>query len=175
MTGTITSADFNFKSNSVTITLEVNEKQEAMQLAEELKDMRCDIKITKHREKRSLNANSYAWSLIGQIAENQRLSKEEVYKHYVKNLGVYRQIQINKDAVETIKHSWSMNGLAWLTEVVDYSNDEDFVIMNLYYGSSTYNTRQMSSLIDAIVQDCKDLGIETKTPDEIDRLKSLWR
>jgi hypothetical protein len=41
----------------------------------------------------------------------------------------------------------------------------------LYYGSSTYNTAQMSLLIDHLVQDAKALGIETMTPQELEALK----
>ena len=44
----------------------------------------------------------------------------------------------------------------------------------LYYGSSTYNTEQMSRLINLVVEDCKAQGVETMTPDEINRMLSLW-
>ena len=45
----------------------------------------------------------------------------------------------------------------------------------LYYGSSTFDTKQMSRLIDNIVQDCKAVGIETLTPQQLDALKEGWR
>lgn len=46
--------------------------------------------------------------------------------------------------------------------------------MVLYYGSSTFDTKQMARLIDNIVQDCKALGIETLTPQQLDALKEEW-
>jgi hypothetical protein len=47
-------------------------------------------------------------------------------------------------------------------------------VIRAYYGSSTYNTKQMSRLIDAIVEDCKEMDIETLTPRELDAMKSRW-
>lgn len=133
-----------------------------------------EILIKEHRKKRSLNANAYAWELIGALAENQGIDKEEVYRHHIRQIGVYRQVEINEAAEETLVHSWGLHGIGWIAERVDYTDHEGFVMINLYYGSSTYNTRQMSRLIDNIVQDCEAVGIPTKTPNEIARLKALW-
>lgn len=47
-------------------------------------------------------------------------------------------------------------------------------IMQCYKGSSLYNTKEMSLLIDGVVRECKELGIETETPDEIERMKQEW-
>ena len=44
----------------------------------------------------------------------------------------------------------------------------------VYYGSSTYDTKQMSALIDSLVQEAQALGIETLPPAEIARLNSQW-
>lgn len=67
-----------------------------------------------------------------------------------------------------------MLGTGWITEQVDFEADGDHVRVRRYYGSSTYNTRQMSRLIDNLVQDCKAVGVETLTPAELARLKGAW-
>lgn len=165
-----------FVSGKALLTLEINESESVKQGYDELKDCeKLSIKITKYREKRSLNANNYAWKLITELAESQGITKEELYRHYVKDVGVCRQVEIDEKAADTLAHSWSLHGLGWFSEKLDYGEHDGFVLMNLYYGSSTYNTKQMSRLIDNIVQDCQAVGIETKTPDEIDRLVSLWK
>ena len=48
------------------------------------------------------------------------------------------------------------------------------VILRAYYGSSTYNRKQMAALIDLVVQDCKQLGIETLTERELSLLCDRW-
>jgi len=137
------------------------------------KDYIADIK--EYRRKRSLNANAYAWELINRLAIKLNLSDIEVYRQYIKEMGVYRLIELNKDASNTFKTAWQNNGIGWLCEDIDQSPREGFVLIKAYYGSSCYNTKQMSRLIDAIVQDCKQLDIETLTPEELSLLKENWK
>ena len=175
LTGKINALNIDFISGKTLLTLEVNEKDTIKNGYDKLKATeKLSIKISKFREKRSLNANNYAWLLISELAENQGVTKEEIYRHYIKEVGIFRQVEIDEKAVDTLAHSWGLHGLGWFTEKVDYAQHDGFVLINLYYGSSTYNTNQMSRLIDAIVQDCQAVGIDTKTPDEIANLLSLW-
>jgi len=136
------------------------------------KDYTADIK--EYRKKRSLNANKYAWELINRLAVKLNLTSVEVYRQYIKEVGVYRLIELNKDAFDTFKIAWRNNGTGWLCEKVDNCPHEGFVLIKAYYGSSCYNTKQMSRLIDAIVQDCKQLEIETLTPEKLSLLKESW-
>lgn len=133
-----------------------------------------EISIKEVKKKRSLNANAYCWTLISQIATLLKISKEEVYQSYIRDLGICKTIEISDNAVSTIVKSWSMHGIGWVADVLDYGQHEGFKLVNLYYGSSSYNTRQMSALIDAIVQNCEEIGIETMTPAELSLLKENW-
>ena len=134
---------------------------------EEDKDYVCEIK--RYRQKRSKNANSYMWELIGQLSQKMNKSTEDIYRNYIKEFGIFRDIEIQPDAVDTLKHVWNAYGLGWFCENVDTVND--MTTLRLYYGSSSYNTKQMSVLIDAVIQDCKSVGIETMTPVELSRLE----
>lgn len=133
-----------------------------------------DLTIKAFRKKRSLNANAYMWELCTLIAEKIDVNKDEVYKEAVRNSGVYRDVELPIDAEQTIATAWGMLGTGWVTERVDYSKTEDRVIVRLYYGTSKYNTKQMSRVIDGLVQDCKGLGIPTLDELEIERLISEW-
>ncbi len=81
---------------------------------------------------------------------------------------------MSPEDAKTLRHAWEMLGTGWITEQVDYMPDGTNVVVRCYYGSSQYNTKQMSRLIDNLVQDCKAVGIETDTPEEIERIKYLW-
>ena len=72
-------------------------------------------------------------------------------------------------AVERLRESWEKNGIGWITETLDSKLDGCTNVI-LYYGSSTFDTKQMSVFIDSIVQDAKALGIETMTPQELEGL-----
>ena len=87
--------------------------------------------------------------------------------------GNTETICVREKAVQKLCDGWNKNGIGWQTEVLD-SKIEGCKNVVLYYGSSTFDTKQMSRLIDNIVQDCKELGIETLTPQQLDALKEEW-
>lgn len=138
------------------------------------KTKKYDLKLTEHKNKRSLNANSYAWSLIDQLSENMNISSIILYKNYVYDLSIYKEITINDDAVDTFIKSWAMNGIAWLCDKVDKAQIEGYSILHAYYGSSVYNTKQMARLIDLIEQDCHSVGIETLEEKKLKQLLDDW-
>jgi len=141
---------------------------------DELVDKDLDISIKVHREKRSLNANSYAWVLIKKLSQKANIEPIEIYRKYILELGIFRQFEINETAFDTFVKSWEMHGYGWICQKIDYAEHDGFVLLNAYYGSSTYNTKQMSRLIDNLVNDCKLQGIQVLSASEIDLLKKEW-
>lgn len=139
----------------------------AIESLEEDKEYVCEIK--KYRQKRSKNANAYMWELIGRLSQKMNKSSEALYRDYIKEFGIFRDVLIQPEAVETLKHVWNAYGLGWFCEDVDTVNN--MTTLRLYYGSSSYNSKQMSVLINAVVEDCKSVGIETMTPEELSRLE----
>ena len=160
--------------------LMISTRSDVGEMFDELKDYDVDIEIKRHREKRSRDANNYCWILCEKIAdklqnEDIRQTKETVYREAIRHVGVYKDFpNMSPDNAKTLRAAWEALGTGWLTEQVDYSQDGENVTIRCYYGSSRYNTKQMSRLIDNLVQDCKELGIPTETPEEIERIKSLW-
>ena len=134
---------------------------------EDDKEYVCEIK--QYRKKRSKTQNNYMWELLGELSQEMNIGAEELYQSYIKEVGIFRDIVLDREAVSTITTVWSAYGLGWFTEIVDNVNDKATV--RLYYGSSSYNSKQMSVLIDKVVQDCQAVGIETLTPQEISLLE----
>lgn len=139
-----------------------------------LKDGDVNVEIKKYRPRRSLDANAYCWVLIHKLAEALSMDPADVYRHAIREIGgVSKIICVSEDDAETVARCWSSRGIGWQTEQMP-SKLPGCVNLMLWLGSSEYDTKQMSSLIDAIIQDCQSVGIETDTPDEIARIKSLW-
>lgn len=180
LTGCAKELTLDFSTGKPILQLVVNEKQTAFALFEELKDEeKLSIKIGKFREKRSLDANAYMWLLCGKLAEKlsdkkTKYTKEDIYREAIKEVGVWQDDEIEPERVKWRCAAWQQIGTGWLTERVDFTADGSKEIIRFYYGSSQYNKKQMGRLIDNIVQDCQAVGIETKTPEELARLKSLW-
>lgn len=133
--------------------------------------------VKEYKKKRSKDANAYFWKLLGEACEATHLNTTQEYKRRVKELGIFRQFRIMTQDVKTFEKVWTDRGIAWFCEIVDteYIGNAEFKIINAYYGSSSYNTKQMARLIDSLVQDCKAIGIETKPQAEIDSLLKSWK
>jgi hypothetical protein len=114
------------------------------------------------------------WVLCEKIAQKQGLSKVDVYRENVRNMGVYEPLPIKEAAVDRFAEEWGKRGLGWFCEKTDKSKIPGYVLVFAYYGSSTYNTQEMSRLIDNLVQDCTALGIPTDPREELDRILSEW-
>ena len=134
-----------------------------------------DYEIKKKHKKRSINANAYAWVLIDAISDRLRIPKEEIYKRAIREIGgVSTTVCVQNKAVEALIKSWSGNGIGWQVEKLD-SKIPGCTNCVLYYGSSMYDTRQMSALIDHLIDDARLIGIETLPPEKIDLLKGEWK
>lgn len=133
------------------------------------------IDIAKWREKRSLDSNAYAWVLMDKIAEKTNTTKENVYKEIIKRVGVFEILPLKDVAVEKFIKNWQSKGLGWVCDNLGSSPKlEGFTKIVAYYGTSTYDTKEMSRFIDEVVSEAQELGIQTETPDKIEEMKSLW-
>lgn len=181
LTGYLTSINFSYQTGKPVLTFEMEEKKSALVAAETLLTAgKLSLKVDKYREKRSLNANAYLWQLCSLIAD--KLSddgvphtKEEIYQKAIKARGIYReQGELPIDFAKTSRTAWEMLGTGWVTEQVDFEPDGDKVIVRYYYGSSTYNTKQMGRIIDWLLEECREMNIPTKPQEEIDSLLKSW-
>ena len=84
-------------------------------------------------------------------------------------------IEIAEIALKKWIENWKSRGLGWMAEPIGKGSNEGFVSVMNYYGSSAYDTAEMSRLIDSLVSEAKSLGIETLTPNELERLKTAWK
>ena len=125
------------------------------------------------RKKRSLNANSYMWILCDKIADAINTTKEQVYQDAVKQVGVWADIAVERAALARFMLHWESKGIGYFTEFYD-TELKDWSKVRCYYGSSMYDPKEMSRLVDYIVEQAKDLDIETETPEEIARMKQMW-
>lgn len=120
------------------------------------------------RKKRSKNANSYFWELLQKLCFEMNVDLIEEYRKRVKELGICQTFELDNKNVPTFVHLWESNGIAYFTEKVEQGANK--TIINAYYGSSSYNSKQFSKLLDNLVQDCREVGIQTLDDLEINEL-----
>ena len=127
-----------------------------------------DEEIEVKRKKRSKNANSYFWKILQELCFELNLDVIQEYRKRVKELGIFQTFELDTKNLATFEFLWNENGIGWFTEKVE--ENEEKVTINAYYGSSSYNSKQMSKLIDNLVQDCRSVGIQTLEDIEIEEL-----
>ena len=130
-----------------------------------------DCTIETHKQKRSLDANNYSWQLQNQMAKVLNRKIDDIHNEMVLQYGVLETYSILKQAFESAKRLFDYFVVLGESKV----NDKEFVHVRVGLGTHTYDTKEMSKFIDGVVQEAKDLGIETRTPKEIAELKSLWK
>lgn len=140
---------------------------------DQLKDVPVDVTIKKHRKRRSLDANAYFWVLCGKLSEKLRIPPKEIYRHYIPDVGGnFEIVPVRVERLEAWARIWANGHDGRVTEDMGQCrHTPGYHNVRCYIGSSEYDTAQMSRLIDLIIADCKEQGIETMTPAELARLE----
>lgn len=174
-TGIITNLDIDYETRKpkISVVLDTNE----IDVVEQLKNVdKLNIELKRWYKKRSLDANAYCWVLCNNIANELSkegiTTKEEVYRDAILQVGTFEPFIVQEKTFENFKRIWEKQGLGFLVQEV--SRKDKCVKVNCYYGSSTYDSKEMSLLIEILVQLAKSLNIETKSKAEIDSLLKEW-
>lgn len=128
------------------------------------KNKTYDVEIKQHREKRSLNSNSYLWKLCTEIASVLNSDKDAIYFEMLKRYGVSDLVPISKEV--PIKDYFKYYEIE--------SQNEKWIWYKVYKGSSQFNTKEMFTLLNGIVSECKEMGIPTKEDWEINKMIESW-
>lgn len=127
------------------------------------------FEVKPYRQKRSLNANAYAWMLINEMANRLRTSKDEVYQEMLKRYGQSRVISVLSeiDISRFVKYYEEIGK--------GHVEGKEFTHYRCFIGSSEYDSREMAILIDGIVDEAQELGIDTLPTTAVERMKALWQ
>lgn len=178
LTGQFTRALYS-DSNTVEVTFTTTSRQ-AVDGLKKLNGELLDLSVKRHSERRSVDANAYFWRLADELAKKlsdkgeKPVTKDEIYRNYIRDVGAFLYFPIKTREVDWFIRMWETRGDGWICQDLGESRAiPDSHTIRAYYGSSVYNKEQMSRLIDMVVADCKEQGIETRTPNEIADMLSL--
>lgn len=170
MRGHILDIDKDIFTNKFNVILSVDD----IGNLEELKEKDLDIDIHTHREKRSLNANAYFHVLSGKIAEKLTISKARSKNILICKYGQPEMVGNEPMVYKTNAPVEYMQELETI-HTIPVKYDGDVTFYRVYRGSHTYNSSEMNRLIEGTIADAKELGIETISPTELQRMVSMWK
>lgn len=136
-------------------------------------DGALSLTVKKWREKRSLDANGYMWVLLEKIAAKTDSTKDEVYEEFLRDYGFLDQDD-NGYITITLRADIDLSYLPghWRAYATD---SDEWRVCRKIKGTSEYDTKEMSYFLDRVIEEAKALGIETATPEELEKIKSYER
>lgn len=169
MTGRIENITQDWKTGEYHITFAVNERP-----GEEINDLsKCEklnIDFRKFRNKRSLDANGMLWACLGQIAATLRTDKWDVYLRMLRRYGQYTYVCVKPHAVEAMKANWRECEVIGELDI----NGQKAVQMLCYFGSSTYDTKDFSILLDGVISEMEEMGLPVPPSEDMKRALESW-
>lgn len=137
---------------------------------EKMKDNELRIKVVRYRKNRSINANAMLWKCINDIANEVELDTWTIYIDLLRLYGKSTFICVKESAVESVKKQWRESLELGPVTI----NGKPGVQMQCFFGSSTYNTEEMSRLIDGALDMMDDLGIPLPIPSDVQAALNEW-
>lgn len=168
-TGYLVDVNRNWQNGKLRLTFEINEDVGAQ--IDDLSNVeKLNIKVVKHREKRSLDANKMLWACIGDIAGAVGADKWDIYLQVLRSYGKYTYIVVKENAVDAVKAQWRE------CEVIGdmIVNGQRAVQMLCYFGSSTYNTQEFSRLLNGVIYEMKEVGLEPPMSEDMRAALERW-
>lgn len=168
-TGKLLTAQRDWKSNKINLTFQIDEEPtndiNHLAACEKL-----SITAKKFRQKRSLDANALLWLCLGRIAEVLRSDKWDVYLQMLKRYGKYTYICVKPSVVDAVKMQWRECEEIGKVNI----NGQEAVQMLCYFGSSTYDTKEFSVLLDGVISEMSEMGLQPPTSEEMRRALEAW-
>lgn len=122
-------------------------------------DKTYKITVDEYKSKRSLSQNAFLWVLCNEIAKKISTTKEEVYKDYIKSVGLFDVVRVPPNTKEQFVTRWNAKGVGWFADILD--DEEEYAEIIVYYGSSIYSTEELNRVLDEVIADCKEFSINT--------------
>lgn len=149
----------------------VEESRSLIEELENMKEKELTLEVKKYRKPRSLDANAYFWQLTTKIADTVNSDKDSIYILLLKRYGVFTDLLVREEAIEMLQRNFR-----YVEKFEEgYKNEKDMVTVRCYYGSSGYDSLEMSHLINGTINEAHDVGVETLNPDEITHLIEAWK
>lgn len=161
--GTVDAIRKDFNSGRYSVTISVTEGD--ISEVDAIRGQDLSIELKKYRNPRSHSANALLWHCIGEIAQALGGDKWDIYLNALRKYGKYTLVSVRKDAVDAFRETWRE-----CEEIGrQKTGGEEWVHLLCYFGSSTYDSKEFSVLLDGIIDDMKQAGIPTPTSEEMRR------
>lgn len=183
-TGKVAGITMDFMSGKYNISFQADSADAVTSQFDGIKDAeKLTITAVKFRQKRSLDANAYYWQLITKLAEAMHISKGRMHNMILRKYGQREYIEgklvtltlPDTDKAENTALEAETYHIGPTSQVREGKDGTMYRTYVMYRGSHDYDTREMSELINGLISECKEVGIETLTPAELAEMMKAWK
>ncbi len=181
-TGRLISVAKDWITGQFQLTFSMNEQEKA-EFIDDIKGVdKLSVKAVKYRTKRSLDANAYYWQLLSKVADKSDVSNPHAHNIMLRRYGqklvideklVYL-ILPDTDEGERLANEAETYHIQPTSQIKMGGDGKMYRTYIMLRGSSDYDTKEMSTLIDGLVSEAKELGIETMTAEELERMMQQY-
>lgn len=127
-------------------------------------------KITHKRNKRSLDANAALWKLLSMMADKLHTTKDELYIQMLDRYGVFTFVVVKPKVVDRVKLEWRT-----VREIGEVTiNGQTGIQLQCFFGSHSYDSKEFSVLLEGVIQEAKEIGIDFISKEEQTRMINEW-
>jgi hypothetical protein len=170
--------EIRLEGGCIIIRPEREDLGKAMAMIRGIKKKLYVLSVKEHRNKRSLDANQKLWALINEMSTILKLTPEEIYQGYIPDVGNnFRVFPVKPEEINEFAYDWCNGHIGRMVEDMGPCRKRDlrgYHNLRCYKGSSEYDTQTFSRLLELVVQDCRQLGIETMSEREQSLLLEEW-
>lgn len=169
LTGKLQDVQRDWKTNKLNITFQI-EEQPTNDINLWATSEKLSIEVDKYRQKRSLDANGLLWMCLGEMANVLRTDKWDIYLTMLKRYGQFTYICVKPNVVDAVKAQWRECEEIGEVEI----NGKKAIQLLCYFGSSTYDSREFSILLDGVKSEMEELGLTPPASEEMRRAIEQW-
>ena len=162
-------ANYNFDGDILVIAT-VSKTEPIQDLLDKFEPNKFELIIEKRKKKRSLDANAALWEMLTKMAAVLRTTKDELYLEMLDRYGVFTHIVVKPNVVERVISEWKT--VRELGEVT--INGKTGIQLQCFFGSSTYDSKEFSVLLDGVISEAKEIGVPFISSEEKARMLEEW-
>lgn len=172
-TGQVVEISRDYETKKPLLKFRINEEPNGI---DGFKDKDLKITVVKVTKPRSLDANAYFHVLCDKLRQKLGLSMA-----HMKNILItsYGQIEYISEGQALI---YKTNAPVEYVQELEEAHmkfmkvgDDGAFWYKVFRGSHTYDSHEMHLLLEGTIQEAKEQGIETKTPDELRHMEEQWK
>ena len=124
-----------------------------------------DVKV--HKDQRNKKQNDKYWKLLSELSKKVKKGWREIHFDMLKNYSVTYEMMVPEET--------EIRGIEYYEKKSTIiKNGKKFTVYHVYTPSHELKTDEFAILLDGLIQEAEQQGIDTRSPEQIERDSKLY-